>query len=123
MKSMHERRSEPRLLCADLVNIEWQDESGRQQKSVANLEDISESGVCLQLEVPIPLHQSIRITFPTGQFSGEVRYCVYRHIGYFIGVQFVPESRWSQRRFKPQHLFDPRRLAKSKTNVPARKAS
>jgi hypothetical protein len=39
-----------------------------------------------------------------------VRYCVYRDIGYFLGVEFEPGFRWSVRMFRPQHLLDPRRL-------------
>jgi hypothetical protein len=41
---------------------------------------------------------------------GKVRYCVFREIGYFLGVEFEPGHRWSQKQFRPQHLLDPRRL-------------
>ncbi len=107
---MQERRSEPRLLCADLVEIHWQDKSGRTRRAVANLEDISLSGACLQLENAIPLRSRVRITHSGGEFDGEVKYCVYKEIGYFLGVKFDSTARWSQKDFKPQHLFDPRRL-------------
>lgn len=108
---MRDRRAEPRLLCADLVNVEWKDEGGRQRQTVANLEDISLSGACLQLDIAIPLHTVVRIRHPQGELTGVVRYCVYREIGYFLGIQFEPGSKWSRRQFRPQHLFDPRRLA------------
>ena len=45
-----DRRIEPRLLCADLVDVQWKDQTGRVRRSVANLEDISLSGACLQVE-------------------------------------------------------------------------
>jgi hypothetical protein len=108
---MQERRSEPRLLCADLVEVHWQDKSGRARRAVANLEDISLSGACLQLENAIPLKSRVRISHGGGQFEGEIMYCVYREIGYFLGVKFDSDTRWSRKDFKPQHLFDPRRLA------------
>jgi hypothetical protein len=114
---MKERRIEPRLLCADLVEVEWKDKSGRMRKVTANLEDISSSGACLQLDVAVPLHTRVRIAAPRGEMEGVIRYCVYREIGYFLGVQFGEGVRWSQRTFKPQHLFDPRRLA-SRTASP-----
>jgi hypothetical protein len=41
---------------------------------------------------------------------GKVKYCVYREIGYFLGIEFEAGSRWSLRQFKPQHMLDPRRL-------------
>jgi hypothetical protein len=46
---------------------------------------------------------------------GKVRYCVFREIGYFLGVEFEPGNRWSLRSYKPQHLLDPRKLVNRAT--------
>ena len=113
---MHERRIEPRLLCADLVDIQWKDQTGRTRRGVANLEDISLSGACLQVDRPIPQGTSIRISYPNGELNGNVKYCVFREIGYFLGIEFDSGYRWSQRHFRPQHLLDPRRLVGRVTN-------
>lgn len=107
---MLDRRIEPRMLCADLVDIQWRDQTGRSRRGVANLEDISLSGACLQVERPVPRGCPIRIAYPSGELSGAVKYCVFREIGYFLGVEFDPGHRWSQRSYRPQHLLDPRRL-------------
>ena len=107
---MHDRRLEPRLLCADLVDVRWKDKSGRLKKTVANLEDISLSGACLQMDSPIPLETRVSLSHAKGELQGIVRYCVYREIGYFVGLKFEDGSKWSQRLFRPQHLLDPRRL-------------
>lgn len=48
---MNNRRSEPRLMCADLVKVRIQDVAGAREV-VANLEDISASGGCIQVETP-----------------------------------------------------------------------
>ncbi|HBY63133.1 MAG TPA: hypothetical protein DEH78_25205 [Solibacterales bacterium] len=107
---MRDRRCEPRLLCADLVDVQWRDKTGRMRRTVANLEDISLSGACLQTETPVPLQTAVKIGYGNGELIGQVRYCVYREIGYFLGIEFEPGCKWSQRDFKPQHLLDPRRL-------------
>jgi hypothetical protein len=107
---MYNRRAEPRMLCADLVDIRWKDKNGRTRRTVANLEDISLSGACVQVETPIPLQTTIRISYPKGELQGRVCYCIYREIGYFLGIEFEPGFRWSMRQFRPQHLLDPRRL-------------
>jgi hypothetical protein len=39
-----------------------------------------------------------------------VRHCIYREIGYFVGVEMQAGSRWSKRTFQPQHLLDLRHL-------------
>lgn len=98
------------MLCADLVEIQWKDPSGRTRRGVANLEDISLSGACLQVERPVPAGTVFRMSYPNGELTGKVKYCVFREIGYFLGVEFEQGSRWSQRHFRPQHLLDPRRL-------------
>lgn len=108
---MQDRRANPRMLCADLVKIEWREKSGKDQSAVANLEDISSSGACLQLEQDVPLQAMVKITHDKGSFEGRVRYCIFKDIGYFLGVEFEPGQRWSAKQFKPMHLLDPRRLA------------
>lgn len=99
------------MLCADLVDISWKDESGRTRRAVANLEDISYSGACVQLDRPVPVLSFVHITFPKGELYGRAKYCMFREIGYFVGIEFEPGYRWSQRTFQPQHLLDPRHLA------------
>ena len=103
---MQDRRAEPRMLCADVVRIHWTDERGRPRTAQALLEDICRFGACLQLEHPLPLFASLRIRHPKMSFEGTVRYCIYREIGYFAGVEFAPDSEWSRREFEPEHLLD-----------------
>jgi len=107
---MFDRRIEPRMLCADMVDLQWKDKSGRLRKGVANLEDISSTGACLQFDQALPLQTNLRISYPKGELIGKVRYCVYRDIGYFLGIEFEPGCTWSAHHYKPQHLLDPRRL-------------
>jgi hypothetical protein len=102
------------MLCADLVDVQWKDADGRTKRTMANLEDISLSGACLQTDKPIPLKTTVRITYPKGELKGLVRYCVYRDIGYFLGVEFEAGSQWSQQDFRPQHMLDPRQLMEKK---------
>ncbi|HYO81504.1 MAG TPA: PilZ domain-containing protein [Bryobacteraceae bacterium] len=108
---MVNRRVEPRMLCADLVDVHWKDKSGRVRRTVANLEDISLSGACIQTDIPVPLDSHVRLTYTRGELKGRVCYCIYREIGYFIGIEFDAGHKWSIRHFRPQHLLDPRRLA------------
>jgi PilZ domain len=104
---MFDRRLETRMLCAEMVDVQWKDKSGRTRKGVANLEDISLSGACLQFDQPVPLHSDLRISYPKGELLGTVRYCVYHEIGYFLGIEFGPGCKWTEGEFQPQHLLDP----------------
>ncbi len=113
---MQDRRLETRILCADLVDLRWKDPSKKTRRLVANLEDISQTGACLQVEKPIPLGTEVRMTYPKGELLGTIRYCVFREIGYFLGLEFDPKTRWTQQQYRPQHMLDPRRLVKNTTN-------
>jgi hypothetical protein len=110
MQTTSDRRGGDRLLCAELVQIIWQDEAGRERKRVANLEDISLSGVCLQVESPIAAGTPIAIQYGDGELLGTIRYCRFQDSGYFLGVQLAEGSRWSTQHYKPDHLLDPSEL-------------
>jgi len=107
---MQERRTENRMLCADMVEVCWNNQAGRKKTATGLLEDISPSGACLQMEAPVGLGTAIRWSCADREFKGKVRYCVYREIGYFVGVEFGADSRWSKKVFRPQHLLDLKKL-------------
>jgi|GEM_PF-374727 len=108
-----ERRREPRLMCADLVDVLWQDELGAWQKETANLEDISEHGLCVQLEREIPVGTQVRVQCGEVEIPGEIRYCREELYGWFYGVAMQPGTQWPKDRFQPKHLFDPQSLEES----------
>ncbi|MGD0049968.1 MAG: PilZ domain-containing protein [Bryobacteraceae bacterium] len=103
---MQDHRREVRMMCADMVEMRWEDQKKRTQRALALLEDISPSGACLQLENAVPLGTEVHWDCPKQSFAGFVRYCVYREIGFFVGVEFPDSCRWSEKAFKPLHLLD-----------------
>jgi len=106
---MLNRRVEPRMLCADTVDVRWEDqETGRSRRVMANLDDISRFGACLILDCPLPVKASLRIAHSRGELTGKVIYCVLREVGYVTGVEFEPGSSWSPENYQPEHLYDPR---------------
>jgi hypothetical protein len=110
---MIERRFESRFLCADLVKVDWL-AGGNSRNVEAVLEDISALGACVQVEECIPAGTEISILVsakPVGleeaksaRFTGYVSYCVFRDYGYFAGIRFSGETRWSSGVVEPQHL-------------------
>jgi hypothetical protein len=94
------------MLCADMVEVCWKEPTGRKCKSTALLEDISKSGMCLQFEMPLAIGTHVQVHCPGDKLSGTVRYCVYREIGYFVGIELEASSKWSRQQFEPQHLLD-----------------
>jgi hypothetical protein len=106
---MEERRINTRLLCAELVEVIW-DEADRSQRRVANLEDISLAGICLHMEKAIACGTRIVVCYGDGQLVGTVLHCRSGEFGHLMGVQLQEGSRWSSQHFRPNHLLDPREL-------------
>ena len=105
-----ERRTEKRLLCADLVRIDW---NARKLEGV--LEDISPQGASVEVEEPIPPGEAVSIAEPSGQlalFTGVVTYCERRDCGYLVGVRLTGPTAWSCGVFEPQHLTNPDEIGK-----------
>lgn len=110
---MQERRMDGRLLCAELVEVIWTDKGGRQCRKVANLEDISLCGACVQVESPMPSGTAVSLSYGDGHLNGTVRYCLFQGLGYFLGVEFDEGCRWSRKHFRPRHLLDVQQLVKT----------
>lgn len=107
MDKIRERRSERRLLCAELVEVIWRDSFGAEKRRIGNLEDICTNGICVQLETAPEAGTRIRMLYESGELAGVVKYAYYRDEGYFVGVELEPHSRWSAAEFVPEHLLDP----------------
>jgi hypothetical protein len=103
------------MMCADMVEVSWNDAAGKRRWTVALLEDIAHSGACLQLETPLPTGATVEWSSPHKKFRGIVCYCVYREIGYFAGIEFDRSSKWSKSTYRPGHLFDPRVMMEQQT--------
>ena len=108
--SQADRRREPRLLCADLVTVTWVDQKGAKRKEIANLEDFSDHGACLQLESEIRSGTVVEILAGKARVRGEARYSREDELGWFIGIQMAAGTTWPKVGFQPKHLLDPRIL-------------
>jgi hypothetical protein len=100
-----ERRRETRLLCSDLIQIRVEDAQPREL--TANLEDISPSGACLQVEEPLAVDAPVSLLLGRFRLRAKVKYCIQNEIGYFAGVKFHARQKWSRELYEPKHLLDP----------------
>jgi hypothetical protein len=107
-RTMAERRSEVRMMCADPGGSLLEKSSGENQKGPSG------TGRHLRIRsLPAtgePRAPGSRAALALAKTGVRGRYCVYREIGYFVGVHFDPASQWSKANYRPQHLLDPTRL-------------
>lgn len=105
---MKERRSENRMLCADLVEVCWSDATGQPCTVVANLEEISMRGAQLVLDVPVPPGTKLVLRMACGNIAATASAC--RHepdFGFALTVRLPRRGRWESH---PRHHFDPKAL-------------
>jgi hypothetical protein len=102
---MPEKRSEPRYMCSELVDIRIRHEDRTVQEAIANLEDISPSGACVQLDEAVRLGADIEIVCCTCRFKGKVRNCRFVGSLYDVGVAFDDPGAWDASRYEPAHLL------------------
>ncbi len=114
---MTDQRRQPRYLCSALVTLHWQ--TGRERhKSTVVLENISAFGACVQADVGLPAGARVRMACGRQRFRGVVRYCLLTVGGWFIGVEWDADSRWSKTKYRPEHMLDPRKVqARDKQRV------
>lgn len=104
---MNKRRDETRYLSSHLVMLRWTDELRVERKETCVLENISVSGACVQCEVKVNWGTQVHLLTAKQRFRGRVRYCYWRDSGYFLGIEFDADSKWSRLEFEPEHLLDP----------------
>ena len=99
---MNERRAEQRFMCSDLVTVQLENKN---DLLVANLEDISPSGLCLGLQESVATDAIMTLNCAGCRFRGKVRYCVFNEGGYQVGVSLM-DCKWSKQAYEPEHLLD-----------------
>ena len=102
-----------------MARLSWVDGNDKRQPMEAVLEDISKIGACVQVEEPMPLGAMVAITTGGARFSGYVTHCVYRDYGYFVGIRFSGQTKWSAGTYQPEHLTSLQQLAKAAGNEAA----
>ncbi len=99
------------MLCSEILNLHLQPGHGRERrerKLKANLEEIWSTGALLLTESRI--HRFTSLWFEGGgrKFHGEViAGTLFQGLGYFVEIRFRPDCTWSERNYRPQHLFNP----------------
>lgn len=102
---MSEKRAHQRNLCSDIVELFWSDRLGWPHRAKAILEDISRTGACVQIDLPIPVNAELAFRLDDTGFPGKVRYCTLIGGSYFVGIEFTPGIGWSPGRPDPEHIF------------------
>ena len=92
-------------MCSDLVKVRIEDAAGAREE-IANLEEISPSGACVQLETAAAYGADIEMICANCRLRGKVSQCRFTEIGYDVAIEFEQRQAWERTRFEPKHFLD-----------------
>jgi PilZ domain len=101
--SMTERRSQPRLLDADLVMVGWEENSTKLNQ-LGSVHDVSPGGLGVLVSHALPVGTSVTISYGEGELNGIVRHNSQLIDGHFMGIEFAENSKNSTLHFQPELL-------------------
>ena len=91
---MTNQRSQARISDAELVMVSW-DENGTTFRQFGNVENLSANGAGTIVDDAIPSGTTVAMTYGVSELTAVVRHCTVMEDGYFIGLEFVENSRAS----------------------------
>jgi hypothetical protein len=106
----YQRWNMGRLLCSDMVQIEWKAFAGWDSSALSLLEEISPTGASILTDTPIPVDSAVRIRCGEKTLEGIVRSCAHSDLGHSVAMEFNADQQWSPRVFRPKHLLDVQNL-------------
>jgi len=100
-------RNKATLLCSDLVQLEWADDSGVFRRAAAILEEIHPSGALLLLEADYPPSRAVPVLLSPCGYAGKARHRRVSDSGVLLQITFDRGVRWCVDEYRPTHAFDP----------------
>jgi hypothetical protein len=102
---LQNRRETERSLCSELIRITHRDQKGETRSLAGLLEDVSRSGLCISLSLPVNV--GVEIQFECDGFAGKasVEYCNLGDYSYLVGAAFLDSLEWDESIWRPRHLL------------------
>jgi len=100
-----EKRHEKRDMCSDLVELRFQDQTGRWLSETGLVEDVSASGLCVSLSLPVMVGHLVEINAEGFRGNARIRYCELCEYSYLLGLEFSDGFEWNRQKWQPKHLL------------------
>jgi hypothetical protein len=78
---------ETRKAMMAIASVTWEDEGETVHTARAKIEDMSVSGACFRLKIPIRAGAKVEVSWCRDKFTGITRWCREEHGDYLVGMQ------------------------------------
>lgn len=98
-------RKHERVLCSSLLEIVLPTDRHLPAPVVGVVEDISERGLCISVEVPLRPGSTVELNGTDQVIHATVKHCNSDEAGgYHVGLEFTPSFEWAAGSEWPEHL-------------------
>jgi hypothetical protein len=78
---------ETRKAMMAIASVTWEDDDETVHTARAKIEDMSVSGACIRLKIPIRAGTKVQVSWCRDEFTGMTRWCREEHGEYLVGMQ------------------------------------
>jgi hypothetical protein len=100
----NQRRSD-RLMCSELVEIAFQDQTGRWVRETGVIENVGSNGLGVSLNIPVSVERMVTVSNARFRSEATVKHCAFEEYGYLLGLEFSGDFQWNQADWEPEHLL------------------
>lgn len=102
--SKDQRRSE-RLMCSELVEIAFQDQTGRWVRETGVIEDVGSNGLGVSLGIPVSVGRQVAVSNARFHSNATIKHCAPEEDSYLLGLEFSGGFEWDKADWEPEHLL------------------
>ena len=93
-------------MCSELVTLVYDNGAADPKAIVGNLEEIGEWAACVLADDPVTPGSRVAILCQSHHLHGVVECCTIDDLlGFVMRIGLDADSRWSEARFRPKHLY------------------
>jgi hypothetical protein len=92
-------------MCSELVEIAFQDQTGRWICENGVVEDVGSNGIGVSLNLPVSVGRTVTVSNPRFHSQATVKHCQFEEYGYLLGLEFTGGFEWNRADWEPEHLL------------------
>jgi hypothetical protein len=100
-----EQRRSGRLMCSELVEIAFQDQTGLWVRETGVIEDVGSNGLGVSLNLPLSIGRAVTVSNNRFRTEATVKHCEFEVYGYLVGLEFSGGLEWNRADWEPEHLL------------------
>jgi hypothetical protein len=101
-----EQRRSDRLMCSELVEIAFEDQTGRRIRETGVIEDVGSNGLGVSLHLPLAIGRIVTVSNARFRSEATVKHCEFEEYAYLLGLEFSGGFEWNPADWEPEHLLN-----------------